>query len=62
MKLMLNAMWAGNVLDIQKTLHYVCKRLLREPGISKQEAKLRAQVRVSRMFALMLCLFWHCMM
>lgn len=44
MRLMLSAMWAGNVLDIQKTLHYVCKRLLREEGISKEQAKLRAKV------------------
>eukprot|EP00878_Enallax_costatus_P008642 GHUV01009036.1.p1 GENE.GHUV01009036.1~~GHUV01009036.1.p1 ORF type:complete len:359 (+),score=119.55 GHUV01009036.1:44-1078(+) len=43
MTLALHAMWAANVLDIQKTLHQVCKRLLREPNISKQEAKLRAQ-------------------
>lgn len=43
MTLALHAMWAANVLDIQKTLHQVCKRLLREPGITKQESKLRAQ-------------------
>lgn len=43
MGLALQAMWAANVLDIQRTLHQVCKRLLREPGLSKPEAKLRAQ-------------------
>eukprot|EP00775_Hariotina_reticulata_P004774 gene4774-5024_t len=37
--LTLQAVWAANVLDIQKTLHQVCKRLLREPGIAKAEAK-----------------------
>lgn len=41
--LALQAMWAANVLDIQKTLHQVCKRLLKEPGISKQEGRQRAQ-------------------
>ncbi|KAF8067261.1 ATJ10 [Scenedesmus sp. PABB004] len=42
MGLALQAMWAANVLDIQRTLHTVCKRLLREPGISKAEARGRA--------------------
>jgi hypothetical protein len=42
MGLALQAMWAANVLDIQRTLHQVCKRLLREPGLPKPQAKLRA--------------------
>jgi hypothetical protein len=79
MGLALQAMWAANVLDIQKTLHQVgllgksrasagrprranpslnnppppiaprrcccaqvCKRLLKEPGLPKHEARLRA--------------------
>jgi hypothetical protein len=42
MGLALQAMWAANVLDIQRTLHQVCKRLLREPGLPKPEAKVRA--------------------
>jgi hypothetical protein len=42
MGLALQAMWAANVLDIQRTLHQVCKRLLREPGLAKPEAKVRA--------------------
>lgn len=40
--LALQAMWAANVLDIQRTLHQVCKRLLKEPGLPKSEAKQRA--------------------
>lgn len=39
--LMLEAMWAANVLDIQQTLRAVCKRLLSEPGVDK--ATLRAR-------------------
>lgn len=42
MGLALQAMWAANVLDIQRTLHQVCKRLLREPGLPRAEAKQRA--------------------
>jgi hypothetical protein len=44
MSLALGAMWAANVVDIQRTLHSVCKRLLREPNMSKEELKKRAQV------------------
>jgi len=41
--LALQAMWAANIVDIQKTLHQVCKRLLRDPGVGKEEARARAQ-------------------
>ncbi|KAI8474506.1 MAG: DnaJ-like protein [Monoraphidium minutum] len=40
--LALQAMWAANVVDIQKTLHQVCKRLLRDPAVPKPTARARA--------------------
>ncbi|MEW5303952.1 MAG: hypothetical protein WDW36_006596 [Sanguina aurantia] len=40
--LMLEAMWAANVLDIQVTLRKVCIRVLEEVGVSKAELKERA--------------------
>ncbi|GLC44692.1 hypothetical protein PLESTB_000973900 [Pleodorina starrii] len=40
--LMLEAMWAANVLDIQTTLKKVCKFVLTEEGLPKQELQARA--------------------
>jgi hypothetical protein len=40
---MLDAMWAANVLDIQNTLRHVCQKALKDPQVSKQERKARAQ-------------------
>ncbi|KAG2492691.1 hypothetical protein HYH03_009105 [Edaphochlamys debaryana] len=42
MPLMLEAMWAANVLDIQATLKKVCKFVLAEEGVSKAELAARA--------------------
>eukprot|EP00891_Asterochloris_glomerata_P009342 jgi/Astpho2/9342/Aster-07279 len=41
--LMLDALWAGNVLDIETTLRHVCKKVMNDPMVSKQERKARAQ-------------------
>jgi len=43
MDLALSAIWSANVVDIQRTLHQVCKRLLREPGLSKAQERVRAE-------------------
>lgn len=43
MSLALQAMWAANVVDVQKTLHSVCKRVLRDPSVPKPVLRLRAQ-------------------
>lgn len=40
--LMLEAMWAANVLDIQTTLRKVCKKVLVEDPVDKQVLKARA--------------------
>ncbi|EFJ53165.1 molecular chaperone [Volvox carteri f. nagariensis] len=40
--LMLEAMWAANVLDIQNTLKKVCQFVLTEEGVQKQELQQRA--------------------
>mmetsp|Transcript_11892 Transcript_11892/g.25534 ORF Transcript_11892/g.25534 Transcript_11892/m.25534 type:complete len:570 (-) Transcript_11892:2455-4164(-) len=40
--LMLEAMWAANVLDISSTIKKVCTRVLEDPAASKQELKQRA--------------------
>jgi hypothetical protein len=40
--LALQAVWAANVVDIQKTLHAVCKKLLRDPAVDKDEARAHA--------------------
>ncbi|KAG2430677.1 hypothetical protein HYH02_013674 [Chlamydomonas schloesseri] len=40
--LMLEAMWAANVLDIQSTLKKVCKFVLNEEGVKKEELTARA--------------------
>ncbi|PNW81790.1 hypothetical protein CHLRE_06g260350v5 [Chlamydomonas reinhardtii] len=40
--LMLEAMWAANVLDIQNTLKKVCKFVLNEEGVKKEELTARA--------------------
>lgn len=42
MPLMLEAMWAANVLDIQSTLRKVCKFVLTEEGVQKPELAARA--------------------
>lgn len=41
--LMLDAMWAANVLDIENTLRHVCKKVLYEAMADKQTRKSRAQ-------------------
>ncbi|KAL3131275.1 hypothetical protein ABBQ38_000570 [Trebouxia sp. C0009 RCD-2024] len=41
--LMLDAMWAANVLDIESTLRHVCKKVLSEATATKQTRKARAQ-------------------
>ncbi|DBA91090.1 TPA: hypothetical protein ACH3X1_016055 [Trebouxia sp. C0004] len=41
--LMLDAMWAANVLDIESTLRHVCKKVLYEAMADKQTRKSRAQ-------------------
>ncbi|KAG2485127.1 hypothetical protein HYH03_016114 [Edaphochlamys debaryana] len=40
--LVLEAMWAANVLDIQATLKRVCKFVLTEEGVAKEELRARA--------------------
>lgn len=40
--LMLDAMWAANVLDIEATLRHVCQAVLRDPAVSKAHRRLRA--------------------
>lgn len=41
--LVLEAMWAANVLDIQATLKRVCMKLLTDPAVNKQTHRLRAE-------------------
>ncbi|KAK9865762.1 hypothetical protein WJX84_008412 [Apatococcus fuscideae] len=43
MPLMLDAMWAANVLDIEGTLRSVCKKVLHDRTVNKQMLKDRAQ-------------------
>lgn len=40
--LMLETMWAINVVDIESTLCKVCKRVLQDPTVSSSELQLRA--------------------
>lgn len=40
--LMLEAMWAANVVDIQNTLKHVCKQVLQDETVDKAERKARA--------------------
>lgn len=40
--LVLEAMWAANVIDIQMTLQRVCRRVLKEPNVPKEVLRLRA--------------------
>ena len=39
---MLEAMWAANVMDIKQTLAKVCTKVLEEEGVPKADLKLRA--------------------
>lgn len=41
--LMLEAMWAANVLDIEATLRHVCKAILYDNQVSKQHIQRRAE-------------------
>jgi len=41
--LMLEAMWAANVLDIEATLRHVCKIILYDNQVSKQHSQRRAE-------------------
>lgn len=41
--LILDTMWAINVVDIESTLQQVCKNVLRDPSVSAEDRKLRAE-------------------
>ncbi|KAF5827246.1 hypothetical protein DUNSADRAFT_1070 [Dunaliella salina] len=41
--LMLEAMWAANVLDVQSTIRKVCEKVLHEPGVPSDVLKARAK-------------------
>lgn len=41
--LMLDAMWAANVIDIESTLRHVCRRVLQDATTSKAERRKRAE-------------------
>jgi curved DNA-binding protein CbpA len=41
--LMLEAMWAANILDIEATLRHVCKTILYDNQVSKQHSQRRAE-------------------
>jgi curved DNA-binding protein CbpA len=41
--LMLDAMWAANVLDIESTLKHVCKSVLKKPEVSKAHRRRLAE-------------------
>ena len=41
--LMLDAMWAANVLDIEATLRHVCRKVLQDKSLSKAHRRRRAE-------------------
>lgn len=41
--LMLEAMWAANVLDVQSTLRHVTRAVLQEPGVDRATRRRRAE-------------------
>lgn len=41
--IMLDAMWAANVLDIESTLRRVCRQVMKDPGASKENRRRLAE-------------------